>query len=95
MEVNIETLVFIKSQLSGANFKRLLIKKNITKYRIHKDCKVSYQMLCNWQSEKAFPSDELAVRVAVYLGLMKADDKTKHELKKDIEKLRRRIEHLK
>ncbi len=72
----------IKSKLVGANFKSLLTTKKTNKWRVHRDCFISYQTLCNWQAGKTRPSDELAIRVAEYLGLIKPSDAKIEELKK-------------
>ncbi len=77
----------IKSKLVGVNFKSLLISKKTNKWRVHRDCFISYQTLCNWQAGRTRPSDELAIRVGEYLGLIKPSEAKIKELQKQAEDL--------
>ena len=87
-------LNLIKNQLQGSNFKKLLKNKKTNKYRIAKDCDVTYRTLCNWQAAKTKPSDELALIVARYLGLIKPKEAEILEIKRDQEKLQEKIDRL-
>ena len=84
----------IKSKLVGANLKSLLIAKKTNKWRVHRDCFISYQTLCNWQAKRSRPSDALALRVAKYLGLISPDDFELAEIKKEQDKLNAKIQRL-
>jgi len=89
-EIDIE---LIKAQLQGSNFKKLLKKKNVTKYQISKDCNIAYRTLSYWQAG-VNPSDDLALKVGKYLGLITPD---KHEIlkvKQEMEKLQARLDRL-
>ena len=67
------SLTLIKASLTGPNLKKLLSKKKLSMWRIHKDCNISYQTLINWKNGRT-PSDELAERVGKYLGLIKPQE---------------------
>jgi len=88
-----DDLILIKKQLTGANFKRLLKNKKITKYRLSKDTGISYQTFCYWQSGKSYPKDAYAERVGKYLGLISDKDQI-IKLRKEASELQRRIENL-
>ena len=88
-----DDLTLIKNQLTGANLKRLLKSKKLTKYRVHKDPGISYQTLCMWQGEKVSPSDELTKRAGIYLGLITSKDQLLI-LKNEVKELQRIIEKL-
>lgn len=84
----------IKPRLVGANLKRLLKAKRLTKYRVAKDCGITYRTIINWQAEKAMPSDEYAERVGKYLGLIKPGEAEVLELKRQQAELQKKIERL-
>lgn len=87
-------LNLIKNQLQGSNFKKLLKTKKVKKYGIAKNCGISYRTLCNWQVGKTKPSDELALRVARYLGLIKPKEADILDIKREQEKLQEKIDRL-
>lgn len=87
-------LYLIKKRLQGSNFKLLLIEKKTKKYRIARDCGISYRTLCNWQSGKTVPKDELALRVARYLGLIEPKEADLQEIKRDQKKIQEKIDRL-
>jgi DNA-binding XRE family transcriptional regulator len=87
-------LTLLKARLSGQNFKNLLKQKKVTKWRIYKDCKITYHTLCNWQSGRSHPSDELAVRVARYLGLIKSPDGVIAGLRRQMNTIQKQIKSL-
>lgn len=64
----------IKNQLIGENFRRLLKDKDITKYKLCKELNISYRTIINWQNGSYFPSDENAIIVGQYLGLITAPE---------------------
>jgi len=86
-------LTLIKASLTGSNFEKLLSKKKVTMWRVHKDCKISYQTLLNWKNGKT-PSDDLAKRVAKYLGLINPTEAEILEIKKQQAELQKRIDRL-
>lgn len=86
-------LTLIKASLTGSNLKKLLLKKNISMWRIHKDCDISYQTLINWKNGRS-PSDELAERVGKYLGLIKPAEAQILELQKQQAELTKKIDRL-
>ena len=87
-------LILLKSKITGNNLKALLKKKGLSKWRTAKECRITYLTLLNWQKKTVEPSDELALRVAEYLGLIKLSEIKKHELKEDIRKLQDKLERL-
>ena len=88
-------LTLIKPRLMGPNFKRLLKSLKTTKWRVSKDCNVTYRTLINWQGGKTTPSDELAKRVGKYLGLIKPDELEIKELEEQIMDLKSRLDRIK
>jgi len=87
-------LALIKPRLMGANLKRLLKSLSLTKWKVAKDCDITYRTLLNWQSGKTVPSDDLAERVAKYLGLIGSKEQEIMEIKKQMKELQDRIEKL-
>ena len=88
-------LKLIKKQLTGANLKKLLLKKNVTKYRLAKDCGINYRTIMYWQRESNEPSDELAMRAGEYLGLIRPTEVKKIELRQKLKELETEIDRLK
>ncbi len=86
-------LTLIKASLTGSNLTKLLLKKKISMWRIHKDCGISYQTLINWKNGSA-PSDELAERVGKYLGLINLQQAEILALQKEQAVLKRKIDRL-
>jgi len=86
-------LTLVKASLRGSNLKKLLSKKNITMWRVHVDCNISYQTLINWKNGLN-PSDELAERVGKYLGLIKPHEAEILKLKKQQNELTKKIDRL-
>lgn len=86
-------LIAVKNQLQGDSFRALLKKENTNKYRVAKETGISYVTLCYWQSEKSYPSDELAEIVGRHLGLI---SKKRHlqKLKDEIVKRQKRVDEL-
>ena len=93
-KISTQTLIQLKSKLRGINLKRTLRDKNVTKWRIHKDCNIAYRTLNYWQKGTVEPSDELAIKVGVYLGLIKLEEGEKLNLMKQVEELKERIDRL-
>ncbi len=86
-------LTLVKASLTGANLKKLLLKKKLSMWRIHKDCNISYQTLINWKNGRS-PSDELAERVGKYLGLINLRGAEVLALKKEQAELTKKIDRL-
>jgi len=87
-------LTLIKNQLRGTNFKKLMKAKKVKKYGIAKGCGITYRTLCNWQTGKTEPSDELAMIVARYLGLIKPKEAEILDIKRKQDELQERIDRL-
>jgi len=87
-------LALIRSRLQGANFKKLLSAKKITKYRLSKDTEIAYRTFDFWMAGKTRPSSSLAVRVAKYLGLISPTDEEMIELKSQIGALTEKLDRL-
>ena len=87
------SLALVKASLTGSNLKKLLLKKNLTMWRIHKDCNISYQTLINWKNGRP-PSDELAERVGKHLGLIKPQEAEVLALQKEQAELKKKIDRL-
>jgi len=86
-------LTLVKASLTGPNLKKLLLKKNLSMWRIHKDCNISYQTLINWKNGRP-PCDELAERVGKHLGLIKPREAEVLALKKEQAELKKKIDRL-
>ena len=86
-------LTLVKASLMGANLKKLLLKKKLSMWRIHKDCNISYQTLINWKNGRS-PSDELAERVGKYLGLINLREAEVLALKREQAELTKKIDRL-
>ena len=92
MDIGTTELRILKNKLRGANLKNLIAKSGITKYRIAKDCNVSYQTLLNWLTGRIVPSDENAVTVGRYLGLIEATEMQKKQIKDEMAVLVKKFE---
>lgn len=94
MSIGTTELRILKNRLRGPNLKNLIAKRGITKYRIAKDCGLSYQTLINWAKGHVEPSDENAITVGRYLGLIAADAAAKEKLKEEIGALVKKFDAL-
>ena len=94
MDINGADLKILKNRLRGSNLKNLLSLKGISKYRIAKDCGITYRTLLNWQKSVVEPSDENTIIVGRYLGLIKPNEAERHELKKQIDELNMKLRRL-
>jgi len=94
MDIASADLKLLKSRLSGSNLKKLISDKGLSKYRVAKDCGITYRTLLNWQKEIVEPSDDNAIVVGRYLGLIKPTEAEKHKLKKEIDDLNARLQRL-
>lgn len=94
MDIATADLKLLKTRLRGSNLKKLVLEKGLSKYRIAKDCGITYRTLLNWQKEVVEPSDENAITVGRYLGLIKPSKAEKYELKKAIDELNAKLQRL-
>lgn len=94
MDISSIDLRLLKSRLTGSNLKKLISEKGLSKYRVAKDCGLTYRTLLNWQKEVVNPSDDNIIIVARYLGLIKLSDVEKHELKKEMDELNAKFQRL-
>ena len=94
MDIDSADLKILKSRLRGSNLKKLISEKGLSKYRVAKDCGITYRTLLNWQKEVVEPSDDNAIIVGRYLGLIKPTEVEKHELKKEIDELNAKLQRL-
>lgn len=94
--MNIDTvdLRLLKARLCGSNLKKLLLSKNLSKWRTAKDCGLTYRTLLNWEQEKVDPSDDNAIVVGRYLGLIKPTEGEKLELRKELEELNKKLQRI-
>lgn len=94
MDIDTADLKILKSRLGGSNLKKLISEKGISKYRIAKDCGITYRTLLNWEQEKVEPSDDNAIVVGRYLGLIKPTEAEKLTLKKEIDELNAKLQRI-
>jgi len=94
MDIASADLKLLKSRLTGSNFKNLLIAKGLKKYRIAKNCGITYRTLLNWQKNVVVPSDDNAIIVGRHLGLIEVSEEEKYELKKEIDELNAKLQRL-
>ncbi len=94
MDIDIAGLRILKNQLRGSNLKNLIKKKRLTKWAIARDCGLTYRTILNWEQEKSSPSDENAIVVGRYLGLISIEAADKKELENEIEQLKAKVRRL-
>lgn len=94
LKEGIQTLSLIKNKLYGANLKKLLKEKRITKWRLAKDTGITYRSILNWQNESNYPSDENTIMVAKYLGLITPDETELLAIKNELYDLLDRIKRI-
>jgi|WetSurSiteA1Bulk_404760.scaffolds.fasta_scaffold00047_3 hypothetical protein len=87
-------LELLRNRLCGRNLKKTLSAKGISKYRISKDCSISYRSLCYWQKGFWRPSDKNVLIIARYLGLISPDQKELFELSEKLKALQQTIERI-
>lgn len=94
MDIDTADLKILKSRLRGSNLRKLISEKGLSKYRIAKDCGITYRTLLNWEQEKVEPSDDNAIVVGRYLGLIKPTEAEKLTLKKEIDELNAKLQRI-
>lgn len=94
MDIDTAGLRILKNQLRGSNLKSLIKKKNLTKWAIARDCGLTYRTILNWEQEKSSPSDENAIVVGRYLGIIKPSEADVLEIKKEQAELKKKIDRL-
>jgi transcriptional regulator with XRE-family HTH domain len=89
-----QELIFIKQCLMRKNLKILLHQKGIEIATMARETKISRQTFYNWIKGTKYPTDEAAIAVAKYLGILKPSHiellaliKKLHALEKKIERL--------
>jgi len=94
MNLNDADLRILKGRLQGSNLKNLLIAKKLKKYSVAKGCGITYRTLLNWEQEKVEPSDDNAIVVGRFLGLITPDKAEILDIKKQQDELQKRIDRL-
>jgi len=84
----------ITPRLMGINFTRLLKSLKTNKYRVARDCGLSWRTLRNWERGITKPSKENAEIVGKHLGLISDKESEKIELRKQMEELDKRLRKL-
>lgn len=91
MDIKGADLIILKSRLMGSNLKNLLQIKKLTKWKVAKDCGLTYRTILNWTQNKTKPSIDNAIIVGRYLNLIEVDEVKRQ---KEIEEIKDRIERL-
>ena len=94
MDIASVDLRLLKSRLRGSNLKKLISEKGLSKYRVAKDCGITYRTLLNWQKEVVEPSDDNAIIVGRYLGLISPTEAERFELKKEFDEFKVKLHRL-
>ena len=68
--VTLKDIEKIRSQLFGKRFRKLMNKKNISRYRLAKESGLTSQTLYCWEMELYQPTMENALKVAKILKLI-------------------------
>jgi len=84
-------LILLKNRLTGDNLINLLQRKKLSKWKVAKDCGLTYRTILNWTQEKTKPSTDNAILVGRYLNLIEVDEV---ERRKEIEDLKEKIQRL-
>lgn len=91
MSISSADMRILKNRLVGTNLIELLIKHNLPKWRLAKDCDLTYRTILNWAQEKTKPTDDNAIVVGRYFKLIEVDEVARQ---KEIEELKEKIERL-
>lgn len=81
--------------LQGANFKKILKSRGITKWRLAKDTGINYRTLISWQRSAVMPSEAYARRAGEYLGMVGTKNGLIMDAKKKMGELQAAIDRLK
>jgi len=92
MDIGTVELRILKNKLTGPYLTKLIAKSGVSKYRIAKDCGISPQTLINWERRNIEPSDENAIIVGRYLGLVEATEVQKSKIKEEMAVLVKKFE---
>lgn len=84
----------IRARLSGANLKKFLSERRLTKYRLSKDTGIPERTFRNWASGKTRPSSSLAIRVGRYLGMISPSDEEIIDIRTQISALTEKLDRL-
>jgi len=91
MDVTNVDMKILKGRLIGANLIELLEKNKLSKWRLAKDCDLTYRTILNWVQEKTKPTNDNAITVGKYFNLIGVDEVARQ---KEIDELKERINKL-
>ena len=91
MNIDTADLIILKNRLTGDNLINLLQTKKLSKWRVAKDCGLSYRTILNWVQNKVKPSTDNAIVVGRYFNLIEVDEV---ERRKEIDELQKKIDRL-
>lgn len=91
MDISNADIEILKNRLIGENLIELLKKNNLSKWRVAKDCDLTYRTILNWTQEKTKPTNENAITVGKYFNLIGIDEVARQ---KEIDELKERIDRL-
>jgi transcriptional regulator with XRE-family HTH domain len=95
MSKKTEELIFLKYHcLTGKNFRKLLHQKGIEIAAMARETKISRQTFYNWIKKIKEPTDQAAIKVAKYLGIIKPSHIELLALTKKLHALEEKIERL-
>lgn len=94
MDISTVELRILKNKLTGPYLTNLIAKSGVSKYRIAKDCGLTPQTLINWERRNIKPSDENAIVVGRYLGLIEAKAVQKEKIKEELDALVKKVDAL-
>lgn len=94
MDIGTIELRILKNKLTGPNLKNLIAKRGVSGYRVAKDCGITYQTLINWIRRGVKPSDDNAIIVGRYLGLVAAETVKKEKIKEELDALVKKVDAL-
>lgn len=88
-----QDITLIKNALRGRKLTLLMKRKKTNKYRISKATGVVWNTLWTWETERATPSDDKAILVAKFLGLIK-DSEEILKLKDEMKTMQERLDQI-
>jgi transcriptional regulator with XRE-family HTH domain len=90
----LQELNFLKTCLTGINFKKIIRRQGIEIKEMSKVTKISRQTFYNWIHNTVEPTNEAAIAVAKYLGIIKPSHLELLALTKKLHALEKKIERL-
>ena len=88
-----EEIKILQARVSGEGLKELIKKSGYTKYRIAKECNVSYRSLLYWEAGR-IPSEKIALILGFYFGVISPDEKEVENLKVEMKELKAKIDRM-